>query len=278
MRSLLIQGPPGTGKTLLAAMTAPKKPRILIDIDGKARSMIALAPLINAKVPDLVVHELGVPLINQRLDYRARAISANEKTPIEPKGWVKFAEIIEDIFQGAEKKGVAPGGTLILDSRTQLCDHLKRYIMHHDPRGKATLNDRNWGTFLNMNVESVDNMKTACKRWDMDYIEIVHERISEKPTSRTTTYRVKSPDGGPSRREFEGEMQALIASSIDGQFGLIFASYFTEVYQTFVEVDEDRNPKWKIRILPDGLRDLRTSSITKDALHEPDLSKLWGPA
>jgi hypothetical protein len=270
-RICLLQGRPGSGKTMVATLTAPKKPVILIDADRKARSTTMLEPAV--KAGDLKILEITEPLVPSRMDNRARALTRNEKPSQAPQGWVQFATIVENLFLEADKTKEAPGGTLVIDSWTQLNDHLKRFIIYHDDRGHATLNDRNWGTYLNMNTEAIVALKDACAKWDMDLIITVHERVSDMPTPRTQSKRVVVE--GQSRRVMEGDVQAIVSPSIEGQFGNIMPAYFAEVYQTYVDVDHNGVPTWKMRIKPDSLRDLRTSIDTKDLVVDPDLSKLW---
>jgi hypothetical protein len=266
-RIALLLGRSGSGKTVAGALTAPKKPVILIDADRKAKSTSMLEPAI--KSGDLTILEITEPLAPGRLDHRVIALSQNKKPIIPPTGWVQFATLVEDLFAKANR----PGGTLMIDSWTQLNDHLKRFIIYHDNQGHATLNDRNWGTFLNMNVEAIVALKDACAKTDMDLIVTVHEKTTDIPTKYTTTKRVA--EAGVSRVVREGIVQSLIAPSIDGQFGVQMPAYFAEAYQCFVEASHDGVPVWRMRIKPDGIRDLRTSIDTPETVVEPDLSKLW---
>jgi len=115
---------------------------------------------------------------------------------------------------------------------------------------------------------------------DKDLIFTIHERVSEKPGDRSTGVRIiETPNpktGVPSKtREYLGTMDILIAGSIEGQFGLQFGAYFTDVYRLFIEMNGDK-PEWKCRVLPDGLRDLRCSFDVKGkAEWEPDFRKIW---
>jgi hypothetical protein len=136
-------------------------------------------------------------------------------------------------------------------------------------RGHATLSDRNYGTYLNMNAEAVVAMKDACAKVDMDLIITVHEKTSDLPTKHTTTKRVI--EQGVSRIVRDGVVQPVIAPSIEGQFGINMPAYFAQVYQCFVETDDDGVPSWRMRIKPDGVRDLRTSIDTPELVVEPNL-------
>ena len=267
-RVCLLIGRSGSGKTLTGALTAPRRPVILIDADRKAKSTSLLDPAI--KNGDLIIHEITEPLVDQRFDYRVKEISANEKPRRHPQGWVQFATIVESLFTGGKK----PGGTLMVDSWTQMNDHLKRLIIFLDDKGHATLSDRNYGTYLNMNTEAIVAMKDACGKADMDLIITVHERSTDLPTKHTTSKRITA-EGGISRLVREGEVKSVIAPSIEGQFGVNMPAYFSEVYQCYVETDYEGIPTWKMRIKPDGVRDLRTSIDTPELVVEPDLTKLW---
>ena len=87
---------------------------------------------------------------------------------------------------------------------------------------------------------------------------------------------MRKSDKGIPQREYLGVMEPKIWPSIEGQFGGIMASYFDEFYQLYTEVTRD-SVEWKCRVLPDEMRDLRTSHDTNgQAVFPPDFQVIWG--
>lgn len=259
MRTLLLQGQPGSGKTW-CALTAPRRPIVVIDVDGKCPE----------GADGVVVHRLDVPLVEGRLDHRLRALVDNTKPPRTPQGWLRFAELVETILGGHD-----PVGTLVVDSWSQLMDHCRELIMHWDRRGHATMSDRNYGTFLSLQAEAVSQLRSACERRGADLIVTVHEKVSDLPTADTRATRIVVD--GVSRRQLEGEVKLAVTPAIEGQFSTLMPAYFTDAYLTFVELDVRGTPRWQLRVVPDGVRPLRFwGPPPPQAVVEPDLAKLWG--
>src|SRR5262245_27478902 len=91
-RSLLLLGPAGSGKTTMAALTAPRQPVHIIDIDQKVMAMANLQDAVAAG--DLTVEFFNEPLIREKLSLRALELATNKKPSTKPEGWIKIADII----------------------------------------------------------------------------------------------------------------------------------------------------------------------------------------
>lgn len=268
-RAVALMGPPGSGKTEMMCRTAARKPVHVIDIDNKIGSSISLEPLIDSG--ELSFSPLDVPITDTPLDKVAREYASNTKPSLEPKGWFRFAELVEKL---KTDEAAQRAGTWGFDSYTHLSFHARKLIVYQDPRGHATLSDRNYGSYLNLFTETTQRLIELGKRFDKDIIVTVHEKVKDTPTEDTRLVRSTDPSG-ISRREFSGKMQLNILPSMEGQFAEIMGSFFGEVYQLFVEVDRNGVPTWKCRVHPDGLRPLRTSARLKESEFEPDFRKIW---
>lgn len=289
MPTIALMGPPGVGKTEMAALTSPKKPVHIIDIDRKVRSMARLRHAIERG--ELTYKEIGETLTEDSMKGRLDALVKDEKGQRPPKGWTNFA----NYMGGVENNDVAKkAGTIVIDSYTQLGLHMKAHIQFLKGKSKFVWDDWNiwkimWTEATTILVDyvlstAVDGCRikqeeTACEHGssNKDLVITIHERVSERPSPTTEKVTVKAGEKGDRQKIYIGDMDVLIAGSIDGAFGLEFGSYFTDVYALRVDVDRDKKPTWRCRVHPDGQRDLRCSFDTKGVTEfEPDFEQIWG--
>ena len=269
MASTALLGPPGVGKTTMAALTAPRKPVHVVDIDRKIRSMANLRHAIDKG--ELTYKEIGETLTEDALAKRLDALVKDEKSQRPPRGWSNFANYVGTL----ESDDIAKkAGTIVIDSLTQLGIHMKSHIQFLKGKSKFVWDD--WNVWKIMWTEVVTILIDYCLSQDKDLIVTLHERVSERPSPTTEKVNVKVGDKGERQKIYVGDMDVLIAGSIDGAFGLEFGSYFTDVYALRVDVDKNKVPKWVCRVHPDGQRDLRCSFNTKGVTEfDPDFAKIW---
>ena len=272
MPTIVLMGAPGSGKSKMACETAVKRPVHVLDIDRKLKGMAWVWPYL--KSGDVTSWELAQPLIRGKLGNRVRLLAKNENPDLEPLGWKTLCEYVDNIERKEEFKNC---GTLVIDSATTMGDHLARAILFLDDKGTSTLSPRNWASYQAAWKEVVTCFRDLCIREDKDLIVTVHERVSEIPGDSTSkVIRRKDPISGITEREFIGTMDVKIATAINGQFGIEMPLHFEEVYHLFVEMDKDKNPVWRCRVLPDGRRDLRTSFPVTKAVFSPNFKEIWG--
>lgn len=264
MKTVLLIGPPGSGKTTMIGLTAPRRPVHFVDIDRKIKAMESLR-----NDSDITSWDLSETLSEDSLVSRVARIADNKKPLKPPLGWTRFAEMVDRL----DKDPIAlEAGTWVVDSTTQLVTHLKNIILFHSGSGGSVMSPREWGYFLSMWSETITTLRDAAIKHDKDLMLTVHERVSEIPNRSTKLTHEKV--GTAVERVFLGSMDMKIAPSIDGQFGLLMASYFEEVYALRVEMSEGK-PKWICRVKPDGLRDLRTSFVVDREEFPPDFRIIW---
>lgn len=269
MRTVLLLGPPGSGKTTMLATTVVNPPCHVIDIDGKVESMYNLNP--SRESGALTFRELGETLVEDSLGRRAQLLAMHENPERPPRGWLKFADLVENLEKEEDSKRA---GTWAIDSLTMLGWHLKRKILYDDKRGTAALSPKNWGAYLNMWVETMSILKDLAKVNGKDLICTVHERMSEIPGANTKIIKVR--EGDQTHTEYVGMLDYKIAASIEGQFGLQMGAFFEEVYALNVSVEEGGGGvKWNCRVLPDGRRDLRNSFGLTKPDYPPDFRLIW---
>lgn len=295
MAIVALMGPGGGGKSTMAGETAVRRPVHFVDIDRKVRSTARFHPFIMNG--DITYKEIGESITEGNLNRRLQALIESydkDKTEVvqaakPPMGWTNFANYAGSMEEDPQAKAA---GTIVLDSGTQLQPHLRAHIQYQNKKSKYVFDDwaiygQIWSETISAFVDYCLTCQT-CKKIhqmkqeydhannDKDLIFILHERISEKPTesTRKVTIRVEK---GVRQREYVGDMNVLIAGSIDGSFGLNFGTFFTDVYALKVRVDGNQVPKWICRVLPDGQRDLRCSYDVKGfAEWEPDFRQIWG--
>lgn len=293
-RSVALIGPPGTGKTRMAGLTAVRKPVHAIDIDRKIRNLAILAPAI-AK-GELTYKEIGDTLAEDGLSQRMKSLFAGEKANRPPRGWTNISNYIE----GLEKDPFASKArTILFDSYTTGALHMKLKAQFDTNKNKFVWDM--WAAWAQMWAEVTTIMldyANTCQQcqhihqpaetydhenMDKDIIFTIHERVSEKPGDNTKGVRISqipNTKTGESmqQKEYLGTMDILIAGTVDGSFGINFGAYFTDVYHTYVDVDDKTgDPTWLCRVLPDGLRDLRCSNdVQGQAIWQPDFRQIWG--
>jgi len=168
----LLVGKAGSGKTTAACTGKP--PIFLIDVDGKADQMENIQPLV--KKGDVIIHQVKSKLIEDDLVYRA--LNPNKPIKIQPKGYVEVLGVLNDVIE----KNIAENcNTVVLDSLTRVCEHMKRLLIYHRGTGvfgKAKEGDMNWpswGSYLS-NLEELFSALT--KYIDQDFICTVHEKVA----------------------------------------------------------------------------------------------------
>lgn len=271
-KTVILQGEPGTGKSRMACLTAVRKPVHVIDVDRKIGSAGWAAQAIADK--ELTYWELAEPVDEENLKARLYQLAAKpegqRKQSIEPKGLTAFANYIAGIKSNAEAQAA---GTWVLDSTTQLCEHVKSHIMYLVGRSKHTWDQ--WNAYLIFWRDTMSVLRDLSKECNKDLIITVHERVAGEVGDRTTGIRMETTTEGV-QRTMVGTMDVKIIASIEGQFGTQMASYADEVYHTFVDDNDKDRPRWRVRVWPDGKRILRTSfAHIREAVQEPDFRKIW---
>lgn len=269
-KSCLLMGPPGSGKTTMAGLTAVRRPVHFIDLDRKVLSLANLRSAIDTG--DITVWEVGDPLVEDTLAQRAKTLARNEKPPHDPKGWLTFSQLVDDL---AVKPESMAAGTWVVDSGTRAGSHLLRLIIKSAGGTSAgNMRPADWGAYLQMWQETITILIDHAKAQDKDFILTVHERLSEVPTA--TTKVQKKMQGDMMQREYLGALDLGVAASIAGQFGIEIGSYFEEFYGLRVEMT-DKGPQWICRVHPDGKRNLRTSFTHSQSEFPCDFRKIWTP-
>jgi hypothetical protein len=296
MAIIAIMGPGGAGKTEMAGLTSPRTPVHFIDIDRKIRSTSRLHKAIAAG--QITYREVGESIIEGNLNSRLSALIQSYDNPDKeiqqatrpPAGWSNFANYVGQM----ETDVIAQNAkTIVLDSATQLQPHLRAHIQFQNKKSKYVFDD--WAIWQQMWMETISAIIDYCltcqkckkihqlgteydhENDDKDFIMILHERVSEKPTSSTRKVTI-TLNKGVRQRSYVGDLDVLIAGSIDGAFGLNFGTFFTDVYALRVALVGD-TPKWICRVLPDGQRDLRCSFDVKgQAEWVPDFRQIRGLA
>lgn len=270
MKSVLLQGPPGSGKTTMMCRTAVRRPVHVCDVDRKLASMQNLQDILASG--DLTFTEINCPIVTDDLVGRVMRLDKNLKPASQPQGWNMFARWAKSL----DSDEVAQrAGTWGIDSITRLVEHLKQLILFHDERGISTFSERNYGTLLQFLGEVMTILIDAAKKYDKDLIIAVHERPNELPAVGGKVVKSRSPQGTVTR-EYLGPMDVKICASIEGQFGHRIGSYFEEVYGlSVVSKGASAMPEWTCRVLPDGIRDLRTSYKVTKPEFPCDFREIW---
>jgi len=254
MNTLLI-GKPGSGKTTAACTGRP--PLYLLDVDGKAKDMVHLQPMI--KSGDLIVQELENKMLVDRLSYRAAHPDKGPKS--EPQGYYEIIDILNDIVEDVGDYKYYK--TIILDSLTRTVEHMKRLLNFHRMGGKFgkiktedikdDMNWPSWGTYLS-NLEELFAIVTA--HIEQDFVCCVHERTDTVYDEMT---KVTSITG--------------YWPMIDGQMKEKLAGYFNEVYYMDIKFSAQTGNEYLFQIHPDKKHASRTS-MDLDSFEDANLLDL----
>jgi hypothetical protein len=177
MSMILEYGKPGTGKTTMA-MTMCKLGYIVLlyDADNKAHEMKNIQELINNNQIKLM--QLDEPLIGSTL--RLKATDAKTALLKQPKGYLKFCDMLDALLARKQKGEAPPADVLVIDSLTVIISHLKRLLMSIDPpsnkTAKANKLDFDHWSALQSNLEEVFVTLRSLTHWFKHIIVICHEQ------------------------------------------------------------------------------------------------------
>lgn len=266
-KTILLQGEPGSGKSMMGALTAIHKPVHVIDIDRKIRSAgWARGALASGA---LTVYELAEPFSAANIKARVSAVTKNAATPTAPEGWQTFADYMQRIHETPDGKAA---GTWMIDSLTFLNEHFKTHIQFL--AGKSKFVWDNWNALKAGWIDTVSFLRDSAKEHGKDLILTVHERDREQAGERTTGVKYEADKDGNRQRVLIGTQDIKVWASIDGAFGQLIGGSMDEYYWLHV-VMQNGNPAWRCRVWPDGLRNLRTSFVVKQAEFDPDFKAIW---
>jgi hypothetical protein len=172
-RNLLLLGPAGSGKTTMAALTAPRRPVHILDIDRKVPAMENLSSALAAR--DITVSTFNERLSNENLAQRVKALAENKKPATRPRGWEKIADMIVGLPLDDDPKRAQ---TWIIDSLTIALDHLVQLILYSSPKGTGRMSIPEWGVYLQMCKETITDLRDIANWHGKDLIVIVHEKLA----------------------------------------------------------------------------------------------------
>ena len=252
----------------MACATAVNQPVHVVDIDRKIGSAGWAKTLIEAG--QLTYWELSEALDEENMRSRMSQLYENKRPSKQPLGLSRFAEYMYALPGTEEGKRA---GTWVIDSATILNDHVTTHLSHLAGHSKFEFD--NWAALSKWWVSSTSTMRDLAKENGKDLIFTVHEREGEKAGDKTSGVRYETDLKGNRQRIRQGTMDLKIWASISGGFGELFGAVADEYYWLYVDMDAEKNPVWKCRIHPDGIRSLRTSFMHSKAVHEPDFRKIW---
>ena len=178
MSSFLLVGPPGSGKTTAAATLAKLGPVGLIDFDYKAHKMENLNSVIRSTSNpkgNLIHIPINYPLstIGLKALSTTKLDQGGKQESTQPKGYLKFVEIMDKLEQDKYKWDGEQLFGLILDSYTSMQEHLKRLLL--SANSKMTMTLALYGPMLT-NLEEVNNIFI---RLPIHTIILAHEKLEK---------------------------------------------------------------------------------------------------
>jgi len=246
-------GPPGTGKTTMAASACKAGYRVhVIDVDRKVKDMVNLKPYLEQGL--LTYWTPKSPLVEETLIDRIKEKMATKDGTTsfsypkkQPEGYLELAEYLNQLD---EKPTVVVNGKevkpdiVVVDSFSRVCSHLKRYMLHVIRKHHFELTD--WDSWYT----NLDELTDALLALPFQHVIVTyHERIV--------------------RDDITGAVR--IVASVDGRYSSEVGRYYSEMY--CFEVEDGKDPKFRIRTKPDKKRDAR-SSFDLPVYHDADLSTL----
>lgn len=185
-RSFLFYGPPGTGKTTTALMLAARMTKgkiLVIDVDEKLESMENLPPDIIARTTIWKPEEplsgahIGIVRIERTDPKSKQKIAGTEEfIPENPLGYRKTIEFINTLLDRADT-GKFDYDVVILDSLSNLVEHLVRMIQHHHQTAQFTL--PLWGVYMS----NIEDLKSGFLRLPCVRILIAHAKTVQDETT-----------------------------------------------------------------------------------------------
>jgi adenylate kinase family enzyme len=211
MSFILLYGKPGTGKTTMACTMAKLGYKVhFIDADGKIPHMENIRHLLESN--QVTYATLQSKLLPSTL--HKKALTPKLALAKQPKGYLEFADLIDNLEALKEKGDPPPADVLVVDSLTTVIEHFKRLVMHMnipgDVKSSAKLEFDHWNALL-ANLEEIFMTLSYLHGWFRHIIVICHERTDTEGTG--DSFRVTG-----------------ILPAIEGSMRDKVGKYFEEVY------------------------------------------------
>jgi len=247
MGSFFISGKPGSGKTTLACSMVKLGYRVLlIDLDGKARTMYNLKPWIEDGSIEVI--ELESEMSESSLKQVALG-GAKYFPKKQPQGYVEFTEIIDGLKDDPpeDHDRVVP----VIDSMTRVNEHLKRLIKFFVKKPKLDFDG--WDAVLNNYEELFTTFFKLQPKIYPHCIVTAHIRDDYDESGALVQYK----------------------PLIDGQFREKAAGYVDEAYYCEVAATNRNQPaKFMVYTKPIGLIKHARSSRPMKTYVEADMEVL----